>query len=454
MPINFLLKQFQENPNKEAIIWNGQIFLYHWLSERIRYWQDLLVKEKIPEGTVLVIEADFSPNAIALFLALIQHKCIIVPLTASVASEKTEFMEIAQTEVVFTIDAEDRVSIQQFPRQATHEYYQSLRNRQNPGLILFSSGSTGKSKAALHDLSYLLEKFKVPRRSLRTITFLLYDHIGGVNTMLYTLSNIGCIITVKDRTPEAVLQTIERYHAEILPTSPTFLNLIILSETYKNFNFSSIKTVTYGTEPMQESTLKRFHDIFPDVQLLQTYGLSEIGILRSKSKNSNSLWVKVGGEGYDIRIIDGTLQIKAKSAMLGYLNAPNPFTEDGWFNTGDVVEQDGDYIKILGRQSEIINIGGEKVYPAEVESVIQKIKNISEVTVYGEAHPITGQIVCAQVSTVKPIDLKTIRKTIKKYCKQQLPNYKIPIKISVVDQKQHSERFKKLRNKLPFVTSS
>ena len=98
---------------------------------------------------------------------------------------------------------------------------------------------------------------------------------------------------------------------------------------------------------MPESTLKRFNQLFPDIKLLQTYGLSEVGILRSKSKSSDSLWVKVGGEEFETRVIDGMLEIKAKSAMLGYLNAPSPFTEDGWFKTWDAVEVEGEYIKIL-----------------------------------------------------------------------------------------------------------
>ena len=178
--------------------------------------------------------------------------------------------------------------------------------------------------------------------------------------MLYTLSNAGCLVTVQDRSPDAVLTAIEKYRVELLPTSPTFINLILLSEAYKNYDLTSLKTVTYGTEPMPESTLLKFHELFPQIDLLQTYGLSEVGILRSRSKSSDSLWLKVGGEGYETRIVDGIFQIKAASAMLGYLNAPSPFTEDGWFNTGDAVEVDGDYIKFLGRKSEMINVGGEK----------------------------------------------------------------------------------------------
>lgn len=445
MFIDFLLKIFEDNQEKEAIIWKDQIYHYKWLLNRIEYWKEQIVNNNIPPGTVTIIEADFSPNAIALFLALIDHRCVIVPLTTSVEVNKSEFIEIAQGEISFFLDENDNVQINKLPYSADHEYYQQLRNDNHPGLVLFSSGSTGKSKAAIHDLTGILEKFKVSRHSLRSIIFLLYDHIGGVNTMLYILSNAGCIITVQNRTPDEVLNAVEKYEIELLPTSPTFINLILLSEAYKIYDISSLKTVTYGTEPMPESTLLRFHKLFPAIRMLQTYGLSEIGILRSKSKSSNSLWVKVGGEGFETRIIDGILQIRAKSAMLGYLNAPSPFTEDGWFNTGDSVEEDGEYIKILGRKSEIINVGGEKVYPAEVESVIQELEGVEEVTVYGEKNLITGNIVCAKIRISTKEDKKPFKLRLKKHCQQKLQNYKVPLKIRIDEERQYSNRFKKIR---------
>jgi len=101
---------------------------------------------------------------------------------------------------------------------------------------------------------------------------------------------------------------------------------------------------------MPQATLQRLKRVFPEIKLQQTYGLIELGVLRSKSKSDDSLWVKIGGDGYQIRINNNLLEIKADSAMLGYLNAPSPFTEDGWFMTGDQVEIDGEYVKILGRK--------------------------------------------------------------------------------------------------------
>src|SRR5262249_24121634 len=153
-------------------------------------------------GTIAAVEADFSPNAIAICLALAQRDCVVVPLTGSVAAKKAEFLEIAEVEVVFSIDAHDTVLLTRLARSAKHPFYATLRERGHPGLVLFSSGSTGKSKAAVHDLAGILEKFKVPRHSFRAISFLLYDHIGGVNTMLYTLSNAGCMVTLQDRSPD------------------------------------------------------------------------------------------------------------------------------------------------------------------------------------------------------------------------------------------------------------
>lgn len=444
--IEFLLDVFREYGEADAIVWKDKAYRYDWLLGRVEEWQKKVHEAGVPHGSVCVLEADFSPNAVALFLALIEHQCILVPLTSSVEMKKQEFIEIAEGEIRFGIDEADKVSIQRLPHTASHEIYETLRAREHPGLVLFSSGSTGKSKAAVHDLTGILEKFKVRRHQQRAITFLLYDHIGGVNTMLHILSNGGCIVTVQERTPDAVLHAVEKHKVELLPTSPTFINLILLSEAYKRYDLSALKTVTYGTEPMPESTLLRFHELFPGIKLQQTYGLSEVGILRSKSKSSDSLWVKVGGEGFETRIVDGILQIKAQSAMLGYLNAASPFTEDGWFNTGDAVEVDGEYIRILGRKSEIINVGGEKVYPAEVESLLQEIENIAEATVYGEKNPITGNIVCARVRLKEHEDPREAVIRIKKACRQRMPAFKVPVKITLVDENQFSERFKKMRN--------
>jgi acyl-CoA synthetase (AMP-forming)/AMP-acid ligase II len=312
-------------------------------------------------------------------------------------------------------------------------------------LVLFTTGSTGLEKAAVHDMSAILQRFQRPRPAMRTVPFLLYDHIGGVNTMLHVLANGGCLVIADERTPDGVLQTVSRHQVELLPTSPTFLNLVLFSEAYQRHDLSSLKLITYGTEPMPASTLRRFNQLFPRLELRQTYGLSEIGILHSKSRSSDSLWVKLGGEGFETRVVDGMLEVRAQSSMLGYLNAPSPLTTDGWFPTGDLVDVDGEYLRILGRKSDIINVGGEKVFPTEVEGVIAELDNVAEVTVFAEENAIVGQVLCASVWLNSAEEPAIFVARLKRYCSERLARYKVPVRVSILSTVPSSPRFKKKR---------
>jgi len=445
MSVDFLLQVFAEHADRAAVVWRDRPVTYGELLTFYDGWRQRLAAERMPAGAVVSVEADFSPTAIALLLALWEREAIIVPLTSSVEAKKPEFRAVAQVEFEAHIDETDQCRIVSTGVIPDHPLVLQLKERRHPGLVLFSSGSTGKSKGAIHDILPLLDKFKTRRQSLSTLAFLLFDHIGGINTLLYTLSNAGCVVVANDRAPERVCQTIQAHRVELLPTSPTFLNLLLVSEAYRRYDLSSLQLVTYGTEVMPDSTLRRFRDALPNVKLSQTYGLSELGIMRAKSRSSDSLWVKIGGEGFATRVVDGLLEIKAESAMLGYLNAPSPFTEDGWFMTGDAVEVDGEYFRILGRRSEIINVGGEKVYPTEVESVLQQMAGLEDVVVRGEPSALTGQMVTAVVKLQTDESIADFRKRMRTFCEGKLDRFKVPQKVVLTSDDVHGERFKKKR---------
>jgi len=422
MHLDFLFDRFKEYKNNIAIINNTDVCDYNILLRKVNKCKQLLSNLDRNPGAILELNGDFESNSIAFLLASIDMSYIIVPFSST--KRHKDLFEIACIE---------------------NEYYNILRKRNCPGLVLFTSGTSGKPKAVVHDFSLLLEKFKTKRKSLRTLNFLLFDHWGGLNTMFHILSNGGTLIATKDRSPKNICKLIEMHKVELLPTSPTFLNLFLISGAYNDYDLSSLKIISYGTEPMPINTLRKLKELFPNIKLLQTYGLIELGVMQSKSEGDDSLWVKIGGDGYETRIVDGILQVKAKSAMLGYLNAPSPFTDDGWFITGDEVIQKDGYIKILGRKSEIINVGGNKVYPQEVENTILEIDNVAETIVYNEKHFIMGNIVCAKVRLQYDEDKNKFIDRLKKYCSDRLEKYKVPIKVQLVDEVQYTKRFKKQR---------
>jgi acyl-CoA synthetase (AMP-forming)/AMP-acid ligase II len=228
-------------------------------------------------------------------------------------------------------------------------------------LIVFTSGSTGQPKGILHDCEKVLRKFESERKAWRTVLFLMMDHFGGFNTLLSVLAYGGTGICLPNRMPDTVCRLIEQAQANLLPTTPTFLNFLLASGSYKDFDLSSIELITYGTEVMPETTLRKIKSVFPQAEFKQTYGLSELGVLRSKSQDTQSPWVKIGGDGFETKIVDNVLWVRSEANMVGYLNAPSPFDADGWMCTGDEVEVNGEYIRILGRKSEMINVGGQKV---------------------------------------------------------------------------------------------
>jgi acyl-coenzyme A synthetase/AMP-(fatty) acid ligase len=405
----------------------------------------LLEEASIKPGQAILIEADFSPGSIALMLAAVHNCNIVVPVAAGVPADRQLYAQITGATHRIIVGEADTYQVEETGVSLVPELVQKLVDSGAPGLVLFSSGSTGEPKASLHDLSYLLEKYKVPRHKKCIISFLLFDHIGGFNTLMYTLSNLGTLVALHSRDADEVCRAIEANRVQILPTSPTFLNLMLISEAHRGRDMSSLELITYGTEMMPKRTLERLNEEFPGLRLLQTYGLSELGILRSKSMSSDSLWVKVGGEDYETRVVDGILHIRARCSMLGYLNAPSPFDSEGWFNTYDEVDVQGEWLRFKGRKSEIINVGGEKVYPAEVESVILAVENVTDVTVSGEKNPITGNIVVAAISLSEAEPKKVVVRRIRKHCASKLARYKIPVRFRISDELNVSARFKKNR---------
>ena len=446
MSENWLLQRLAQFHDHSALVWREQQFGYDNLLHRVEEWRNILLRRGIEPGQCVALRSGFSPGAATLLMALAANQNIAVPLTTKVAAERDQALKIAAAEWLVEFDRDDQWELSRLEPELDPPLLQELRRTGDAGLIVFSSGSTGEIKASLLSFTRLLNGYRDRRATpLRTLAFLMLDHVGGINTLFHILVGGGTIVTLAERTPEAICSGIERHRVQLLPTTPTFLRMMLISEAYKKYDLGSLELITYGTEPMPEATLKALHAALPGVRLKQTYGLTEVGILPTKSEGNDSLWLAVGGKGFETKIVDGVLWIRSDTSMLGYLNAPSPFDADGWMNTGDLVEQQGDYIRFLGRKSEIINIGGEKVFPAEVENVIQQLDNIKEVTVLGRSNPITGSVVVATVELHQSEDHSALEKRVRAACSDRLAPFKVPAMVKVSKETLCGDRFKKKR---------
>ena len=456
--MSFLLERFRDNADKIAIIDDGKSYTYGELLEGILDLSSTTLKGI--KNKVVAIIGGYSFYNIALFLALYENKNIIVPLVECNETALKESMADIKINAEILEFPNSKFPNSKFPNlefpnlefletnDKKHAIIENLFRQNHAGLVLFSSGSTGKPKAMIHDLDTLISSFEAKKpRKLNMLLFLLFDHIGGINTLLNILATLSTAIIPRERNSDEICALIEKYKISVLPSNPTFLNLILMSNAYKKYDLSSLKMITYGTEAMSESLLARLKATFKKVKFLQTFGTSETGILNTSSKSSSSTYIKLNDAEY--KTINGELWIKSKTQILGYLNADmsafEASFEDGWFKTGDLVCLDGEYLKIVGRLKELINIGGKKALPSEIESVIMELENIADCVVYGEKNAITGQSVSCDVVLKNTMAKDELKKLIRSACASKLERYKIPSKINVVEKIAFTNRFKKVR---------
>lgn len=444
--ITEVIARMRNKDTNPAMHWKGRVFTYLDLVSLIDEWVVRLSQLGVKRGTICAVYGDYSPQSCAVIYALMETKAIIVPFTQEIEKEIPVFAQIAGVQCMIRFNSDDEFQFEKFANSQMPALVESFLPREHPGLIVFSSGSTGVPKGILQDCEYVMKKFIVNRQGWRTVLFLLMDHFGGFNTLLSTFAYGGMGVCVAERTPESVCRAIEESSANLLPTTPTFLNFLLASGVHRSFDLSSIKLITYGTELMPAATLKKVREAFPNAKLKQTYGLSELGVLRSKSEHDESVWVQIGGKGFETKIVDHILWVRSEANMVGYLNAPSPIDEEGWMCTGDQVEVKGEYMRFLGRKSEIINVGGKKVFPVEVETVLLEAENICEASVYGVQHPLLGQVVHARISIHQPEEHRELQERLRKLCLEKLAKYKVPMRFMIVSRdEQHSQRFKKLR---------
>lgn len=376
----------------------------------------------VKSGDVVALIGDFNPQSILTLLQLINKNVILVPLTADTRAQHEYFFESALVDIII----EDS-NVKRITHFQKHLLIEELRAKGHAGLVLFSTGTTGRPKAILHDFTLFMQRFETPRPTLKTINFLLFDHIGGLNTLLHTLFNKGTLVAPKSRSVEAILATCAEHEIEVLPTTPTFLRMMLMSGLIPDGVPKSLHIITYGTERMDQPTLDALCELLPNVEFRQTYGMSELGIVRVKSEASNSLFMRVGGEGVETRVIDNVLEIRSQTRMLGYLNAESPFDDEGWYNTKDIVEERDGYYKVTGRTSEVINVGGLKFMASEVERVALRYKHVELAKAEAKPNPITGQHVeltvqSASTGEVDKVGLKT-------FLASQLPSHMMPKRI-------------------------
>ena len=320
------------------------------------------------------------------------------------------------------------------------------KTAKNPILILLTSSS--KYKFVVHDVIKIINFYydrtmkSPPERRRIVLTFPL-DHMAGLNLILKAWMSGGCVVIPKNINIQSICNAIAKSKANILPATPTLLRLLLLSDL-KN-KIKSIGTITYGAETMDQTTLNKLNKEFKSVKIIQTYGLTEMGVVNINSKSNDSTFFQFREDDRNMyKIKKNILYFRKPQFFIGYFNK-KIYRAKKWFCTNDVVDVSGNYIRVVCRLSDQINVAGLKVEPTEVEAVLLLCRFVTNAFVYGENCAVLGNRVVAEIVSKSKISSDELSFRIRSHCLNLLPKFKTPQKIIFVDKINYSNRFKRIK---------
>lgn len=291
-------------------------------------------------------------------------------------------------------------------------------------LTIFTSGTTGTPKKITHNLKTITKAVKVSASNRCDIWGFAYNptHIAGIQVFFQALLNLNQIVRLFMLTQTQIFESLEKYKVTHISSTPTFYRLLINLER----QFPDVKRISLGGEKFDENLRTPLMLMFPNAKILNIYASTEIGTLFAAKGEIFS--IKEHLKQF-VKIVDNELLVSGefigKSEDIELL--------DGWFKTGDhieIVSHKPLKIKFLGRVNESINVGGYKVYPTEVEELINTIPLVRKSVIYGKKNSVLGNIIMCDIEKEPGLLNES---DIISYLTTFLQPYKIPRFINFVD---------------------
>lgn len=479
-----LSEGFPRDRGQVAIETPVQTYTWNDVDEMSGRLASFLQSLNLPSGSRVAVQVEKSPMALMLYLATVRAGLVYLPLnTAYKAAEVEYFLTDAEpamivcdsknldwvtalaektgTEHVHTLDEDGSGSLTLAGAAAEPEFVTVQSQPDDLAAILYTSGTTGRSKGAmlshrnLSSNAQVLKDFWGWRSDDVLLHMLPIFHVHG----LFVASHGALLAGAKMIwLPKLDIEQALRYLPEstVMMGVPTYYVRLLADERFNRDVCANMRLFISGSAPLLMETFEEFKARTGHT-ILERYGMSETIMLTSNPYDS-ALGERLGGTvgmplpGVSVRVVDdhdqevgvdtiGHVQVKGPNVFSGYWRMPEKtreeFTSDGWFRTGDLGKFGGasipdNYLTIVGRSKDLIISGGYNVYPKEIELVIDEYPGVNESAVIGVPHPDFGEAVVAVVvpKAGRVIDEAALLASLK----GSLANYKVPKRIHFVSE--------------------
>jgi len=448
--------------DKTSVIEDNQSISYRELLDAAEIMSSRLKKHGIKPGDRIALLCNDSIDYIIISLAILAAKAAVVPVSSSLSWDETDAVlkridvnslifdkpsySIADSKLFFSGfggNKEFFLYCRKAENEVPAEYYSS-----NPAFIRFSSGTTGASKGVVLSHESIIERTDAADRALcmtsnDVVIWVLSMSYHFVVTILLFLRRASTIVLCGNEFPESFIENLKSLQGTFTYASPFHYHLLSNSGGIPSDLFSGVRIAISTAMKLPQSTAGEFRNKF-GLELSEAYGIIEVGLPFINLSGNPS---KRGSAGkvlpdYDIKIENrdkngvGELHVKGKGMFDAYFSpwqSRKDAINDGWFNTGDLGKVDDDgFLFISGRDKNVINFAGMKIFPEEVEFVLNRHPAVKESLVYGVSHPRYGELPCANIVFKEETSPDFDTNEIRRFCYPLLASYKVPKEINPV----------------------
>ena len=311
----------------------------------------------------------------------------------------------------------------------------TIIKKQSWKLWMFTSGTTGLPKRVCHSFATLGRNVRSSTRYANNIWAFAYrfSHMAGLQVMLQALLNANPMIYVFESTPADVIKQLKKYHCTHISATPTFYRNIIPFITEE---LPDISDLTMGGEKYDADICNKIQQLLPNVRLHNIYAATETGSIFNAKDDHFEIPEKLRDK----------IKISENQELLIHRSLLGEFPVEGeWYNTHDLVEECDGNLTFLSRKSDLINVGGYKVNPLEVEDAILKVPGVLDCIVKGKANSVLGNILTTEIIKETGLDALVLKHSIQSYLKERMQPFKIPRIIKFVESIEHTRSGKKVR---------
>lgn len=448
-------------PYKTALVFvdiegNEQNFTYNILSVDSALTASSFKSNLVPTGQRICIHMPNSPEFIFSYLAASKIGATSVLLNPALPPDRVK--KILK-------DTGAKLSVERTARALDIKDLGIQREFLTPDIaaILYSSGTTGEQKGIKLSAGNIYDNIKYTNAVTgmtpddKVICFLPLTHCFGLNFVLGTTFYTGATLILHEKFDlQQVLDSVVRNKVTMFFAVPAIYNMM-LKQKIDPFYFSSVRYFFYAADAMSVESLSAWEREYGR-RIYTAWGLTETSPLAT---SNHELVYKLGSvgkpiPGVEVKVIKthkesfGEICVRGHNVMQGYWNRPadtaKVIDDDGWFRTGDVgyVDSDG-HLFIVDRLKDMINVGGEKAWPAEIEKIILGHPGVSEVGVVGIPHPVIGEVPKAFIVANDPA---LTEEEIQKFIKLKLMNHEFPREIEFIEKLPRNPSGKILRKEL------